>query len=474
MWKIKGWWTWVITGSPRSSCLWIIPRSAIDGAEEGDHLVVHPGTYPENIDFKGKGITLSSSDGPLATVLDGGGQDTVVAFRSGEGADSILDGFTITHGKALQGGGILCRGASPTIHANVIRSNSAVEKGGGIACLHVADPRIEANRILENEAGTGGGIACEATSPLMINNFVYRNSADTGGGLSVFSGSAPVITGNTVIDNSAISAGGGLWCPLNPPQVANTILWGNNAPTGPQILGDPAIDHCDVQGGWSGPSIIDADPLFVNPFQDDFRISIKSPCLEKGTNLASELPDVDFENDERIIYSNADIGADECSLGGGMTLHVPADYSTILAAIETAKSGDLVIVNMGTYHENVDFLGKDITLTGTDPDDPAVVAGTVIDGGQVDSVIRISDCSTGSSRVMGFTIRNGQSNKGGGIYCEFSSPVITDNVFRDNVADEGGGSAAGMPFPTSAETPSKIPGTEYSVQAGRLPSDTTT
>jgi hypothetical protein len=35
----------------------------------------------------------------------------------------------------------------------------------------------------------------------------------------------------------------------------------------------------------------------------------------------------------------------------------------------------------GLYHENINFLGKNITLTSTNPTDPNVVAATIIDGG---------------------------------------------------------------------------------------------
>jgi len=44
------------------------------------------------------------------------------------------------------------------------------------------------------------------------------------------------------------------------------------------------------------------------------------------------------------------------------TIHVPADYGTIQEAIDAAVGGDTVLVAPGTYVENIDFLGKAITL----------------------------------------------------------------------------------------------------------------
>ncbi|NIN70977.1 MAG: hypothetical protein GTO46_03365, partial [Gemmatimonadetes bacterium] len=65
-----------------------------------DEIVVAPGTYFETINFLGKAIWLRSSDGPEVTIIDGTGFFHVVQCVSGEGPDTVLDGFTITGGSA--------------------------------------------------------------------------------------------------------------------------------------------------------------------------------------------------------------------------------------------------------------------------------------------------------------------------------------------------------------------------------------
>ena len=70
------------------------------------------------------------------------------------------------------------------------------------------------------------------------------------------------------------------------------------------------------------------------------------------------------------------------------TYHVPDQYATIQAAIEAAADGDTVVVARGRYEEILDFKGKTITVTGTDPEDWAVVQATVVDAMEKGTVVR--------------------------------------------------------------------------------------
>ena len=105
-------------------------QEALDAAVDGDTVWVHPGTYVENIDFKGKAVALRSTDGCGSTVIDGNRNGSVVAFRSGEPPEAVIDGFTITNGyqPTWNGGGIHCdEWASPTIINNLkIEADSLV------------------------------------------------------------------------------------------------------------------------------------------------------------------------------------------------------------------------------------------------------------------------------------------------------------------------------------------------------------
>jgi hypothetical protein len=149
-------------------------QDAIDAALPGDTVLVAPGTYPERIDFLGKAIRVEGEAGAGATCIDGGGGGSVVTMKSGEGPDAVLSGFTLTHGKAEEGGGIFCENASPTITGNVVAGNEGT-RGGAIFCRG-ASPLVENNLLCGNEVYRGGGLYCEqGASPLVKNNQIFDN-----------------------------------------------------------------------------------------------------------------------------------------------------------------------------------------------------------------------------------------------------------------------------------------------------------
>ncbi len=90
-------------------------QDCIGAAMDGDECVVAPGTYFENINLLGKAITLRSSGGASVTTIDAtrvadpGDGKPVVRCDNGEGADTVLDGFTIKYGL------VVCR-LRQTIH----------------------------------------------------------------------------------------------------------------------------------------------------------------------------------------------------------------------------------------------------------------------------------------------------------------------------------------------------------------------
>lgn len=126
-----------------------------------------------------------------------------------------------------------------------------------------------------------------------------------------------------------------------------------------------------------------------------------------------------------------------CSVGG-RTVYVdddgPEDFATIQAAINNAVDGDTVIVGKGRYFENISLEGKDIILRSIDPNEPDVIAETIIDGHEADSVVTFSGTESSNCVLSGFTITNGRSRIGGGIYGNKTEATIEHNVIINNHA----------------------------------------
>lgn len=135
------------------------------------------------------------------------------------------------------------------------------------------------------------------------------------------------------------------------------------------------------------------------------------------------------------------------------TIHVPADQPTIQDGIDAAFAGDTVMVAPGTYIENIDFMGKAITVISSDGPE-----ATHIDGGQPEntlfgSVVTFSQGEGNDSVLEGFTLFNGAGTYlsfstgdkgfcGGGILCKESSPSIINNTITQNTVDYLGGGIA--------------------------------
>ena len=186
-------------------------QAGIDSAASEDTVLVHPGTYPELINFGAKNLVLLSQSGPAVTILDGTGSGSaVVTISQGQNRSARLEGFTITQGS---GGGVSIFDAGPSVIGNVITEN-----GGGIRC-NASDntawfPLIQGNTIAKNVlADNGAGISAQSgVVPEILDNHIAENYGRDGGGISCLLGaSGAVIRGNTLQSNQALNDGGGIY-----------------------------------------------------------------------------------------------------------------------------------------------------------------------------------------------------------------------------------------------------------------------
>ena len=130
--------------------------------------------------------------------------------------------------------------------------------------------------------------------------------------------------------------------------MVNSVVWGNT-PGQVEVEGG-SVSYCDVQGGHAGKGNIDADPLFFDPdgpdddpntWEDnDYRLSVGSPCIDAGDNdgVPADVLDLDGDDDtqEPIPF---DLGGD---------LRFIDDPDT-----DDTGHGEPPIVDMGAYEYQI-------------------------------------------------------------------------------------------------------------------------
>jgi hypothetical protein len=81
---------------------------------------------------------------------------------------------------------------------------------------------------------------------------------------------------------------------------------------------------------------------------------------------------------KRVVFAGVIALCSVVAMATGTTRKVPGEYSSIQAGINAASDGDVVLVAPGVYYETINFGGKDIVVTSTDPNDRGIVGYTVI------------------------------------------------------------------------------------------------
>ena len=136
-------------------------------------------------------------------------------------------------------------------------------------------------------------------------------------------------------------------------------------------------------------------------------------------------------------------------------INVPTDQSTIQAGINAAANSDTVLVAEGIYFENINFMGKAITVGSHFllDQDTSHISKTIIDGSKPSnpnnaSVVTFKSGEDTNSVLIGFTITGGSGTvseylKGGGIFINNSGAYIFHNIIKNNTLNSTNNHAAG-------------------------------
>ena len=263
-------------------------QQAIDVAVAGDTVLVSPGTYVENIDFRGKAITVASEQGPEVTIIDGNRAGSVVKFTSGESRSATLTGFTVRNGaNNFSGGGVWIQNSSPSVIGNWIVDNGACS-GAGVYS-QFSSPLIQGNTISRNfvyacSGASGLGVYIGGNSAAeLIENVITENSGfANGGGVTLFAAGRAVVRGNVIARNlttgfSPCTSGGGIWMVnLSEATIANNLVvanaagcgggmyWGGTQSSTVTLVNNTFADNDGAEGSAIGMSGVDSRQLIYN------------------------------------------------------------------------------------------------------------------------------------------------------------------------------------------------------------------
>ncbi|MBU0640380.1 MAG: right-handed parallel beta-helix repeat-containing protein, partial [Planctomycetes bacterium] len=321
-------------------CLWSSPlitgctisENTTSGIKYGGGLyclegspTIHDCTISDNLGWQGGAFYCADASPTITRCVLSGNSATEYGGVIASIWDSspIITNCIISGNSARKGGAFHSSEFGESRISNcVITSNVAQEDGGAVWCRYGA-PVFDNCKISGNSAANGGAIFCQETNWLSLSNCtIFGNSARDDGGAVYCQYASPKITNCTLSQNTA-STGGGVSCQVySSPTLTNCILWGDTPQEIHVVSGSPVATYCDIQGGtgqpWFGEGCIDADPLFVDPANDDYHLAAGSPCIDAGDPAFVPSPgETDMDGEYRlwdgddVPGARVDMGADE-------------------------------------------------------------------------------------------------------------------------------------------------------------------
>ena len=349
---------------------------AIGAAQDGDTVLVAPGSYVGGFSFQGKNIVVRSSAGAGSTFLKSPFDDYhCVMMVDGEDSTAVLEGFSITNiefedgpsdgrDPPDHGGGLYIIDSSPTITDCIITNCASFGNGAGVY-IENSSALIENCTITDNIAysdGSGGGICATGTpigsSPCrIIDCVISENISGTSGGLSITHQNIEIIN-NSIIENIGGTGSGAGGIGVNSPDalIYSNYIYRNDGATGggigisggsPTIIGNMIVEN---EAGYGG-GIYEASGGNLTMRNN----TVAYNSASQGGGIRSGADSVSFIN--MIVWGNtANIGS-QISLPASMTeSHTYIEYSCIQYGQDSIYIGSLATLDWGPGNIDADPL----------------------------------------------------------------------------------------------------------------------
>lgn len=399
-----------------------------------------------------------------AGIHDAYEKSTVTSCRivgNGVWYDSVDNTYTYS-------GGAMYVNSGSTIKNSVISGNTA-QSGGGI----YGTSEIDGCTIAKNSAAEGSGVYGSEWWGSIDNTVIWYDSV-----ASTYAEVAHSCIeggyegeGNIDEDPNFFAAPAGAWTaePIYDPEIGQSVLtddaasWPEGELAGKIINPDTSqptqyviVDNtATTLTVWGDATLVRAGSAYE---VFDYRLSPTSPCINTGDPLARPSEDeTDIDGDPRRIGRRIDMGADE-AVEWLRVLNTDTDvrYVYLQEAIDAAEEGHTLVADASLYYETIDFFNKNVRLIGEDPNDPNIVAQTIIHGdadrdpNTADGpVVTFEGAEDANCVLSGFTITGGRTfyGMGGGISGNGTGATVIRCVVTGNVAsyEEVDGGGAGMP-----------------------------
>jgi predicted outer membrane repeat protein len=216
----------------------------------------------------------------------------------------IITNCTFEGNRAYENGGGIHNEDHSTPHIShcTIEGNVALESGGGICTMSDASTTVESCVFDKNGALVSGGAVYTRDADCTVTNCIFASNIvlEHGAGMFNYNSNSTIprsiiVTNCTFYDNKMIiedpepatEEGNALYSVWIDTVVTNCILWDGGESEILSFSCTPVVTYCNVQGGYEGTGIIDADPLFANSGAEDFTLAIGSPCINTGTDASA-------------------------------------------------------------------------------------------------------------------------------------------------------------------------------------------